>query len=465
LAKEKIYLFDHSPHLRDEWDYAKNTEHDPLELTYGTAKRVYWKCSNNHSWDATVANRARLGSGCPYCTGWKALKGVNDLATLYPDLSSQLLDPTIAETIKPMSNKKLDWVCEKGHTWSAIVASRTKGHGCPYCSNNKLLVGFNDLETVDPKLAKELDDPNLTSKDLIGWGHTKSWWKCNKGHRWESTPSNRRTRGCPYCAGKAIVLGQTDLATTHPDLCKELVDINDGYRLSYGSDVKVSWTCKLGHIWSEQVGRRARRGFGCPYCSNHKILKGFNDLKTTHPHLITELNEPSIDPATIFAGSPKKVKWKCLRNHEWVASLSSRSYGGNGCSVCSRNQTSAIEGALREELDRVFDEVRPDHRSRVPVEGFIYSTMSVDILIPSEDNLVVEYDGSYWHKDTIEKDTRKTQILLKNGYRVVRIRESNKTDLHFLDIQNPDLLQLRHRYMEDDLLDLVDQIQTWQRNK
>ena len=44
------------------------------------------------------------------------------------------------------SHKKVIWRCKKGHEWEAAVKSRTINKtGCPYCSHNKVLAGFNDL--------------------------------------------------------------------------------------------------------------------------------------------------------------------------------------------------------------------------------------------------------------------------------------------------------------------------------
>lgn len=41
------------------------------------------------------------------------------------------------------SNKKVWWMCEKGHEWEAIIVNRTKGRGCPYCSDKKLIKSLN----------------------------------------------------------------------------------------------------------------------------------------------------------------------------------------------------------------------------------------------------------------------------------------------------------------------------------
>ena len=52
------------------------------------------------------------------------------------------LDPTI---LTLGSNKKVWWICEKGHEWRSSVANRTKGNGCRKCSN--------ELQTSFPEQA------------------------------------------------------------------------------------------------------------------------------------------------------------------------------------------------------------------------------------------------------------------------------------------------------------------------
>lgn len=47
----------------------------------------------------------------------------------------------------------------------------------------------------------------------------------------------------------------------------------------------------------------------------------------------------------------------------------------------------------------------------------------VDIVVPSH-SLLIEYDGWYWHRETVEKDRRETKALIEQGWRVVRLRES-----------------------------------------
>ena len=127
------------------------------KITFGSNKRVWWKGSCGHEWQASVKARSG-GEKCPICSGARVVAGINDLATLEPLLVKQW---SKKNKIKPTevsigSHKKVIWRCEKGHEWIATVKSRTINKtGCPYCSHNKVLAGFNDLATLFPEVADE----------------------------------------------------------------------------------------------------------------------------------------------------------------------------------------------------------------------------------------------------------------------------------------------------------------------
>jgi DNA-directed RNA polymerase subunit RPC12/RpoP len=113
-------------------------------------------CQHEHKWSAIIAHRAKPnGSGCPYCSGRRAITGVNDLQTLFPQLAkewhSQKNDEFTPDTISAFSGKKVSWICEKGHEWSATVINRSKRKSnCPYCSGRKAILGETDLGTINP---------------------------------------------------------------------------------------------------------------------------------------------------------------------------------------------------------------------------------------------------------------------------------------------------------------------------
>ena len=84
------------------------------------------------------AGAGSKGDGCPYCAGHLAIQGVNDLATLFPNIAAQWNreknGDKVPEQFLPMSACKVWWKCQKGHEWKSAISSRTAGSGCPYCS-------------------------------------------------------------------------------------------------------------------------------------------------------------------------------------------------------------------------------------------------------------------------------------------------------------------------------------------
>ena len=257
------------------------------------------------------------------------------LSVTHPELAKEAdgWDPSL---ITQGSSKKLRWVCKQGHNWDAVIHSRTsRNDGCPYCSNRKILAGFNDLATTHPTLAKELDGWDPTT---ISYGSGRNYpWKCEKGHRWKAKLNNRtssNSSGCPVCTNKLIVAGVNDLATTHPEVAKK-ADGWDPTTISYGSGRRLKWKCELGHIWVVPPQSQARNN-GCPVCSNKIVLSGFNDLVTTHPEIARQAE--GWDPSKVMSGSDRRRLWKCSIGHTWSVSPEVRTYGNSGCPICSNGK-------------------------------------------------------------------------------------------------------------------------------
>ena len=195
-----------NPEIAKEWHYEKNGNLKPENVTANTTKKVWWICHKGHEWQATIASRNR-NHGCPYCAGRYPVTGENDLLTVNPTLASEWnyeknkeLKP---EHLTPNSGKKVWWICSQKHEWQAAIYSRSSGCGCPYCAGNKVLRGYNDLQTVNPTLATEWNyekNDGLTPLDVLPNSDKKVWWKCCKGHEWQSTIGHRNHgRGCPKC--------------------------------------------------------------------------------------------------------------------------------------------------------------------------------------------------------------------------------------------------------------------------
>ena len=415
-----------NPSLAKDWNHKRNNGLTPADVLPYSDKKVWWICEKGHEWQTQIKIRTK-GNGCPYCSERLAVEGVNDLKTLNPTLAQEWnyekngkLRP---ENMRPNSGKKIWWKCSQGHEWQQTVDKRNNGVGCPYCSNHKLLKGYNDLATTNPALVAEWNyekNGNLTPEDLIAGNEQKVWWKCSQGHEWQTPVKSRASgSGCPYCAGRKVLRGFNDLATTNPDLASEWnYEKNKNLTpqdVTKGSDRKVWWRCSEGHEWQATVANRNYEN-NCPICQNKKILVGYNDLTTINPTLASEWNykrNGSLMPENFAESSGKKVWWKCKKGHEWQATIASRN-SGTGCPICnSERHTSFPEFALVYYFKKYGVDIIHSYKDL----GY-----ELDVYIPSQ-KIAIEYDGSYWHKDKTEKELKKNARCKADGIMLYRIRQ------------------------------------------
>ena len=75
------------PELVSEWS-DKNLPLTPDKITYGSNKVVWWKGACGHEWQTSVKARSS-GENCPICSGARVIEGINDLATLKPELADE----------------------------------------------------------------------------------------------------------------------------------------------------------------------------------------------------------------------------------------------------------------------------------------------------------------------------------------------------------------------------------------
>ncbi len=298
------------------------------------------------------------------------------LAVRYPEIAMKWDEDKNgglkADQVNAYSNKKYWWKCSLGHSYQATpVCEVTDTKTCPICSNHRVLAGFNDLAYKAPELAKEWDIESnypVTPSEVIYTSPKKYWWICPEGHKYYACISNRYIgkTGCPYCSNTAVLSGYNDLATTNPELLTEWNYSRNGdlspESVMAGCNKKVWWICNMGHEWEATVNSRAGKTHaGCPYCSNQKVLSGYNDLATTNPDLLIEWDyekNVGLNPNNVSAGSNKKVWWKCKTcGNIWYANIVSRAYGQKaGCPRCGykiRMQKTRTANTVKNKRDLV----------------------------------------------------------------------------------------------------------------
>ena len=338
------------PEIAKLWHYGKNADY-PSDYVPGSEKEKWRICSKNHEYKRKICLEV-ASQVCPLCTNKVIVSGINDLKTLYPNLMKEWdYDKNVdilPEQLGKTSRKKVWWKCGFNHSYQASIESRiVNNSSCPYCSGRKIIPGETDFKSTNPILAMEWDyEKNTVKPDEISKSYNREvFWRCSKGHSWSEMLSNRvrRNTKCPYCCPRrSLTSGVNDLDTMEPKLASEW-DYDKNAPLTpkdvmRGSGRKVWWICPKGHSYNSSINMRASQGLGCPYCSGQKVLKGFNDLATTHPALLTEwdfFSNSTVDPREISKGCNKKVWWVCSKGHHYEATVNSRAITGNGCPYCS----------------------------------------------------------------------------------------------------------------------------------
>ena len=368
MKKDFVSLAEARPDLAKEWNYEKNGDLRPEDVSCGSNKKVWWKLPYDvpddypvehlrgkhfeFEWEATIYSR-NDGRNCPYLKGKAICPGFNDLATTNPELAAQW-HPTKNGDLRPSqvaanSNRKVWWICPYDDTntgkhfdfeWQALISDRNSGSDCPYLNGQAVWAGFNDLETTNPELAAQwhpTKNKNLKPTQVTANSSNKIWWICpyddpkTKKHfdfEWESIIANRNSGiGCPYLSGQSVWSGFNDLATINPELAAQWHPTKNKdlkpTQIAAKSNKKVWWLYHYDdpttgkHFdfeWKAEISSR-NSGIGCPYLSGKAVWSGFNDLATTNPELAAQWHPTkngNLKPTQVTANSQKKVWWLLL---------------------------------------------------------------------------------------------------------------------------------------------------------
>lgn len=412
-------LLDNYPEIAKEWDYEKNETLKPSDITSQSSQKVWWICPNGHSYKSSVSHKV-YGRGCPKCSKEKSISFPEKAIVYYLNKVSS----KVIESYQPLflNGKEIDiYIKDKnigieydGANWHKDINRdleknklcyendtplyRIREKNCPilnssskdiylenddnYESLNKAIHDFivkiynknidvnieNDkieilklvsytikqksLEFLFPEIAKEWNyekNMGLLPSQFYATSSRKVWWICPKGHSYECTISHRTTdnNGCPYCSNQKVLVGYNDLATTNPEILKEW-NYNKNNELDIlptkvfkGSHKKVWWICNENHEWQASISNRIK-GRGCPVCSNRLIVKGINDLTTTHKEILKMWDykknmEDNILPEKLSYGSSQKVWWICPNcSNKWKQRIN-HIVNGTGCPNCHFN--------------------------------------------------------------------------------------------------------------------------------
>ena len=189
----------------------------------------------------------------------------------------------------------------------------------------------------------------LASDQVIAGSNLKIWWRCSEGpdHQWQASVNHRSAgSGCPFCANREPSVTNS-LAALRPDIAQRWhPNKNEGLtpdQVVSRSKKKYWWICPKSHEWEASVvGRTA--GTACPVCASQNVSVTMS-LAKRFPEIASQWHPSKnsyLTPNNVPARSNRRVWWKCPKgpDHEWQATISSRTGQGAGCPCCSGHKVS-----------------------------------------------------------------------------------------------------------------------------
>lgn len=269
---------------------------------------------------------------------------------------------------------------------------------------------MNRYKILEIRWSKELNKKPF-NKSLIN-SKNKHWWSCPKKHNFLSTGAKITTleNGCPYCSNKKILKGYNDFQTLYPKISKEwhpTLNTIKPDEIFAGSRTKIWWLCKNKHKWLVSIYAR-KQGNKCPYCSNQKLLKGYNDFESQAPkHILEEwdYSKNTLKSDEVIVGSNIKAHWICKQNHSWITTVKHRTKGLTQCPNCTRQQKTS---KLEKDITKYIKNILKDKHEVIENDRSILDGKELDIYIPDL-KIGIEINGNYWHSnDFILKKTSLT---------------------------------------------------------
>ena len=422
MKKDFVSLAEARPDLAKEWNYEKNGDLKPEDVSCGSNKKVWWRL--------------------PY-----------DVPDDYP--------------VEHLRGKHFEF------EWEAIIGNRNKGIDCPYLTGNAVWQSFNDLATINPELAAQwhpTKNGNLSPSQVTATSGLKVWWLYeyddpNTGKHfkfeWKTTIAHRNNgRNCPHLSGKAVWLGFNDLATINPELAAQWHPTKNGdlkpTQITANTDKKVWWLLPYNdpntgkHFdfeWEATVNNR-NKGGGCPYLSGKNVWPGFNDLATINPELATQWHPTKnrdLKPTQVTANSNKKVWWSLPYDNpktgkhfdfEWYDTINHRN-NDRGCPYLTAYKG---EEYIKQYLQRnnISFNIQQKFSDLFGTGG---GQLSYDFAMPDEKygHILIEYNGiqhyeanDYFGGETAfkkqkEHDKRKRDYAKKHGYKLITVKYTYDT--------------------------------------
>ena len=140
---------------------------------------------------------------------------------------------------------------------NALITSAVAQSHAKYLNYVERVRGIRNTSTMDANEKSLAQTHPALAKEAFGWdpsevtfgSHKKQNWKCPRGHVYHAVVKARTGQGsgCPFCAGRRVLAGFNDLATTHPTLASE-ADGWDPKSVVFGTSTKLRFRCSACYL-------------------------------------------------------------------------------------------------------------------------------------------------------------------------------------------------------------------------
>jgi len=370
--------------LSEMQEIALNRDGKCLSSTYiNKNKKLKWKCSKGHTWEATPNSVKYNKSWCPQCSKYHKKISKNDLEKIAFYRNGKFLSKKF---LGMKTNHK--WQCQNGHIWLA-TPSNIKNHKswCPHCSGR--------VKTIkDMKLLGESRN-GICLSDEYKNASSKLKWKCKEGHIFYMSPNSvQQGQWCSKCIKFGHFSEEICRTTfeqlfndTFPKVRPKWLKSTKGYSMEldgYNERLQLAFeyqgeqhflvgrytknTIQLNHrIKNDKLKLELCKENGVTlivinfkqnllelsdfikvqcyenkYNVNSIDFKNIIDLNQIYFHksILFYLNELAIKKggellSKKYIGNKSKLKWKCKEGHVWDA-ISISVKRGTWCPTCAK---------------------------------------------------------------------------------------------------------------------------------
>lgn len=296
----------------------------------------------------------------------------------------------------------------------------------------------NNHNVLYPDSASEWDynkNNNISPKSIAPTASGKFWFICRNEickMSYDQILSDRAYEGarCPYCAGQKVCHWNC-LATTHPELCKELSPNNTikATEITHGSGLTLLWLCDKhdeSFEYPASPGTRIGLDRGCPKCQ-----KGYEQSTGGHEFFVAEANRVHNNKYKYpeqYKGIDTKIDIDCPI-HSLFKQYPSWHKKGRGCPECAYAEIDSLSIRI---IKTILHNSNINHIPEKKFDELRYvDPLRIDIFIMP--NIAIEYDGKQHFKpnetwggeealvETKKRDLTKDIFCVKNKINLWRI--------------------------------------------